>query len=95
MRIGEAEVLHLAALAQLEITADELPGLLRDLEMILGHFAALASVDTRGVPPTSHVSELATPLRKDEIGPVLSVADVVRAAPRSAGGAVVVPRVVE
>jgi aspartyl-tRNA(Asn)/glutamyl-tRNA(Gln) amidotransferase subunit C len=95
VRIEEAQIRHLAALAKLEVRDEELPGLQRDLGAILGYFASLQKVDTSDVPPTSHVSELPTPLRSDDAERVLPVAEAVRNAPRSAGGALVVPRVVE
>ncbi len=95
MRIDEAQIRHLAALAKLEVRDEEVAGLQRDLGAILEHFASLAAVDTEGVPTTSHVIELPTPMRADEGERVLPVSEVVRGAPQSAGGALVVPRVVE
>jgi aspartyl-tRNA(Asn)/glutamyl-tRNA(Gln) amidotransferase subunit C len=94
MRIDEAQIRHLASLAQIEIDPAELPGLQRDLDAILTYVEALTRVDTTGVPPSAQDAR-PTPLRPDEPGAVLSVEEVVRVAPRSDGGALVVPRVVE
>jgi len=95
MRVGETEVRKLAALAKLEFAAEQLPALQRDLEAILDYVEALQAVDTEGVPPTAHVAEFATPLRPDDSPRALPVDEVVRSAPRSADGALVVPRIVE
>lgn len=52
------EVRRVAELANLELTASELPGMQNDLNAILGHIAQLNELDTRGVPPMAQVSEV-------------------------------------
>ena len=47
------------------------------------------------MPPTTHVLEIPTPLRADEIAGVLPVAEVVRNAPEHTDDAMVVPKVLE
>ena len=44
------EVLRVAELANLELTAEEVPRMQRDLNAILGHIAQLIELDTTGVP---------------------------------------------
>lgn len=48
-RIDRDTLTHVAALARLDITPDEEPGLLDDLQRILDYVARLSSVDTSGV----------------------------------------------
>ena len=95
MRITADTVLYIAKLARLRLSADEVPKMQRDLDAILGYVDSLAMVDTTGVPPTTHVLEIPTPLRPDEIAGVLPVAEVVRNAPEHTDDAMVVPKVLE
>jgi aspartyl-tRNA(Asn)/glutamyl-tRNA(Gln) amidotransferase subunit C len=95
MRITADTVLYIAKLARLRLSADEVPKMQRDLDAILGYVDSLAKVDTTGVPPTTHVLEIPTPLRPDEIAGVLPVAEVVRNAPEHTDDAMVVPKVLE
>ncbi|HXZ85675.1 MAG TPA: Asp-tRNA(Asn)/Glu-tRNA(Gln) amidotransferase subunit GatC [Myxococcota bacterium] len=95
MNIARDTVLYIAKLAKLRLAEDEVERMQRDLSAILGHVASLQAVDTQGVPPTTHVLEIATPLRKDEIAGVLPVAEVVRNAPEHTESAMVVPKVLE
>ena len=52
------EVLHVAELANLALTAEELPMMARDLNAILGHIAELSELDTTGVEPMAQVSQV-------------------------------------
>jgi aspartyl-tRNA(Asn)/glutamyl-tRNA(Gln) amidotransferase subunit C len=55
-----------AHLARLELSEEEARALAPELDAILEHFRALASVDTQGVPPTCGAGELRDVLRADE-----------------------------
>ena len=61
-RVTLAEVRHVAALANLELTPAEEPGMQRDLNAILSYVAQLNALDTAGVEPMAQVSEI-LPLR--------------------------------
>ena len=95
MRITSDTVLYIAKLARLRLAEAEVPVMQRDLDAILGYVDSLAKLDTTGVPPTTHVLEIPTPLRADEIAGVLPVAEVVRNAPEHTDDAMVVPKVLE
>jgi aspartyl-tRNA(Asn)/glutamyl-tRNA(Gln) amidotransferase subunit C len=95
MRITADTVLYIAKLARLRLAPDEVPKMQRDLDAILGYVDSLAKLDTTGVLPTTHVLEIPTPLRPDEIAGVLPVAEVVRNAPEHTDDAMVVPKVLE
>jgi aspartyl-tRNA(Asn)/glutamyl-tRNA(Gln) amidotransferase subunit C len=97
------EVLRVAELANLELTAEEVPRMQRDLNAILGHIAQLNELDTTGVPAMAQVGEIlgAEPettganLRVDAVRPSLNRAAVMAAAPESDGRFFKVPKVIE
>ena len=94
-RIGPSDVAHVAALARLALSQDEISAMTRDLEQILDHVASLDALDTKGIPPTAHSFDMATPLRPDQpaapLDPELAVAN----APARQGTAFLVPKVLE
>lgn len=105
--ISRADVEHVAALASLALTPDELERLPRDLNSILGYVAELNTLDTSGVEPLIHVSELfpkaeqareaaeSSRLRADEPAPSLDHAAVLATAPATDGTYFKVPKVIE
>jgi len=94
-RISRAEVERIAHLARLRLDEAEAADATRRLEAILGYVAQLDAVDTTGVPPTAHVVPLATPLRDDVPGALLSPEAAVANAPSARGTAFTVPRVLD
>lgn len=87
-------VAHIASLARLSLTPDELDLFTRQLADILGYVEQIRALDTTGVPPTSHV--LNQPVeREDVVKPTLPRAEALRAAPEAAreAGLFKVPRV--
>ncbi len=95
MRIAAETVLRMARLARLELSPDEVERMREDLDAILTYVERLDELDTSAVPPTTHVLDLATPLRPDEVHDVLQVSEVVRNAPEHTESAMVVPKVIE
>ena len=95
MNITRETVLYVARLARLSLSDDEVPRMQRDLDAVLGYVNKLAELDTTGVPPTTHVLEIATPLRSDVVRDVLPVSEVVRNAPQHDESAMIVPKVLE
>jgi aspartyl-tRNA(Asn)/glutamyl-tRNA(Gln) amidotransferase subunit C len=60
-------VLHLAALAKLELTDKEIERFQKEMNEILGYVEQLQSVDVEGLEPTYQVTGLKSVTRKDEI----------------------------
>lgn len=97
------DVRHVAALANLQLTADEEPQMQRDLNSILVHVSALRSLDTSGVPPMAQVGELlaAAPalagasLRQDVARESVNRSAVMHEAPETDGRFFKVPKVIE
>ncbi len=83
MSLTREEVLHIAQLAHLGLSEDEVPKFKEQLSEILDHFEALRALDTEGVPPTSHPLPLESVMREDEVAPSLPVEDVLANAPNA------------
>lgn len=95
-----ADVERIAALAHLELTADEKQLFTRQLADILAYAEQVQAVDTTGVPATAHVHAGGGAERDDEARPSLAVADALGndpergANPGAAAGLFRVPRVI-
>jgi aspartyl-tRNA(Asn)/glutamyl-tRNA(Gln) amidotransferase subunit C len=64
--IDRDEVLHVARLARLQLSEDELDPMARELSAVLDHIAKIGELDLRDVAPTTHVVEMTGGLRTDE-----------------------------
>ncbi len=93
VRISRADVEHVARLARLALTGDELEQLTGELGAILDHAAQISALDTVGVPPTSHPLPLVNVFRADEPRPGSSRDEVLAAAPAAEDGRFRVPRI--
>ncbi len=69
--IDREQVLHVARLARLELTDDEVEHMTGELQKVLGHIDKIAELDLEGVEPTSHVVAVENALRADEPEPSL------------------------
>jgi aspartyl-tRNA(Asn)/glutamyl-tRNA(Gln) amidotransferase subunit C len=95
MAITRAEVAHLARLARIDLTQDELDHFATQLDVIIGAVARVAEVAADDIPPTSHSVPLINVLREDEVGPCLSPEEVLAAAPAAEDGRFRVPRILD
>ena len=68
MKLSRAEVEHIAKLARLVLTEDEIGRYQEQLSDILDLAARLQEVDTGDIPPTASVLPPRSVLRKDEPG---------------------------
>jgi aspartyl-tRNA(Asn)/glutamyl-tRNA(Gln) amidotransferase subunit C len=69
--IDREQVLHVARLARLRLTDEEIESMTGELSTILDHIEKIGELDLDGVEPTSHVVELENVLRPDESRPSL------------------------
>lgn len=69
--IEREQVLHVARLARLRLTDDEIEQMTGELSSILDHIEKIGELDLEGVEPTAHVVELENVLRADEPRPSL------------------------
>ncbi len=70
--IERDEVLHIARLARLRLSEEEVDRMQSELSGVLAHVDRIGTLDLAGVPPTSHVVELENVLRDDVPTPSLS-----------------------
>ncbi len=89
--LSRADVEHVAYLARLGLTPEELTRLEGQLNHILDQYAILARLDTEAIPPTAQTIELENILRDDVAEPSLPAADVIANAPEHDGDFVLVP----
>ena len=80
-RISRADAAHVARLARLELTDEELERFTEQLGAVLEHARDVEAVDTAGVPPTAHPLPLRNVLRDDVVQPGLDRAEVLAQAP--------------
>jgi aspartyl-tRNA(Asn)/glutamyl-tRNA(Gln) amidotransferase subunit C len=69
--LDRAQVLHVARLARLELSDDEVEKMASELSKVLDHIEKISELDLRHVPPTSHVVDVVNVLRADEPEPCL------------------------
>jgi aspartyl-tRNA(Asn)/glutamyl-tRNA(Gln) amidotransferase subunit C len=89
--IDREQVLHVAKLARLRLTDDEVERMAAELSGILEHVQRISELDLDGVEPTSHVVALENVLRPDEPRPSWDRDEILESAPDPASGAFRVP----
>jgi aspartyl-tRNA(Asn)/glutamyl-tRNA(Gln) amidotransferase subunit C len=92
-QITRDDVAHVARLARLELTDDELGTFTEQLGKVLDHARDVEALDVGDVPPTSHPYELENVMRPDDETPTLDREAVLAAAPAVEDGLFRVPPV--
>jgi aspartyl-tRNA(Asn)/glutamyl-tRNA(Gln) amidotransferase subunit C len=95
MALSREDVLHIAELADLALTSEEIERFTRDLGAVLEHAAQLQELDTSAVELTTHIGVSQMPLRPDQVRPGLSQEAALAGAPRVGPGAFAVPKFVD
>ena len=93
--LSRSDVEHVAHLARLGLTDDELTLLEGQLNHILDQYAILAELPTDDIPPTAQTIELENILRDDVVRPSLTADDVLANAPARQGEFIVVPSILD
>ncbi|OZM74040.1 Asp-tRNA(Asn)/Glu-tRNA(Gln) amidotransferase GatCAB subunit C [Amycolatopsis antarctica] len=91
--ISRNEVEHLAKLARLAVTEDELDTFAVQLDQILDAVAKVGEVAEADIPPTSHAVPLTNVFREDVVRPGLSRQQALSGAPAAEDGRFRVPRI--
>ena len=89
--IDREQVLHVALLARLALSEEEVETMTRELSGILEHVDRIAELDLEQVEPTAHVVDLENVLRPDEPRPSWPREKILEQAPDPAEGAFRVP----
>ena len=95
MPISRADVEHVARLARLNLSDDELDRFSSQLADILAEADKIRQLPTEGVPPTAHAVPMANVWREDVVGVCLSQADALSTAPEVEQDRFKVPRILE
>jgi aspartyl-tRNA(Asn)/glutamyl-tRNA(Gln) amidotransferase subunit C len=94
-QISRDEVAHLARLARLALTDDELESYAGQLDAILDHVSQIQAVDVAGVVPTGNPLTDVNASRPDVVEPCLTQEQALAQAPKAVDGRFAVPRILE
>jgi aspartyl-tRNA(Asn)/glutamyl-tRNA(Gln) amidotransferase subunit C len=89
--IDREEVRHVASLARLELSEEELDRMAVELDGVLEHIATIEQLDLEGVAPTSHVVAVENALRADVAVPCLTREQALESAPQVVDDGFAVP----
>ena len=92
-QISRDEVAHLARLARLALTDDELDSYAGQLDAILGHVSQIQAVDVTGVEPTGNPLKDVNVFRPDVVEACLTQDEALTQAPNAVDGRFAVPRI--
>ena len=91
--ISKSDVAHVARLARLGLSEEELERYTTQLAAVLEHAADIASLDIAGVPPTAHPFPLSNVFREDVPRPCLPRDEVLSQAPDVEADRFRIPRI--
>ncbi len=95
MTISHEQVEHIADLAKLDLTEEEIATFADQLSAILASVEQLREVDTSAVPPTASVLPLSNVLRPDQVVASLPTAEALANAPDAAADQFRVPAILD
>jgi aspartyl-tRNA(Asn)/glutamyl-tRNA(Gln) amidotransferase subunit C len=93
MAISIQEVEHVAKLARLDLTEEEMKLFVEQLSKIIDNFSELSSVDTTGIEPLAHALPIVNVLREDEVHESLGREKLMANAPATENGFFRVPKI--
>lgn len=93
--ISKEDVCHIADLAKLEFSDEQLEKFTDEFAKIIEYVGQLKEVDTEGVEPTYNISAKIQPLREDVVIPSLPKEDVLKNAPEEQYGYFKLPRIMD
>jgi len=94
MALSDDDVRHVARLARLALTDEEVSGMRGQLSDILAYAEKVGEVAEPDVQPTGHAYGLRNVWREDEPRPSLPPEEAIASAPEAEGGRFQVPRIV-
>jgi aspartyl-tRNA(Asn)/glutamyl-tRNA(Gln) amidotransferase subunit C len=94
MALSEHEVRHVAKLARLALTDDEIEVMRADLNSILSHIDEIQRLDLSEVAPMAHAIKVVNVTRPDVVAPSFPQDVAVMNAPQAESGAFVIPQIV-
>ena len=94
MKITPEEITHVANLARLKMSPEEVEAMARQLGGILTYVAKLNELDTEGITPTTHAISIVNAFREDEVKPSLDREKTLANGPQQNGEFFVVPKII-
>ena len=94
MKITPQEISHVANLARLHMSQEEIEAMARQLDEILSYVAKLNELDTKDITPTTHALSIVNAFREDEVKSSLPRDKALANGPEQNGESFVVPRVI-
>jgi len=94
-KMSKDQVKHVAELARLNVTDDEVAMFEEQLSDIIAYVEKLNEVDTTDVKPTTHVLEMTNVMRKDKTEKGLTQEEALGNAPSKQDGQCKVPSILE
>jgi aspartyl-tRNA(Asn)/glutamyl-tRNA(Gln) amidotransferase subunit C len=95
MKLSYKQVRHIAWLARLGLSEEEVEKVSLQLSNILENFEILKEVDTADVPPATHTIPLQNVFRKDDVAESYSQAEILSNAPKQEGDCFKVQAILE
>ncbi len=92
-RISKDDVKHVAQLAELEFDEKDVEKITTQLDRILDHVANVSSVNTEGVPPTSHILDIKNVFREDIVEESVTQEAALKNAPDEENSGFKVPKI--
>ncbi len=93
--VSKEDVYHIADLAKLDFSHEELEKFTDEFSKILEYVGQLKELDTEGVEPTYNISSKVQPLREDVVMPSLPKEEVLKNAPEEQYGYFKLPRIMD
>ena len=95
MKLSYEQVRHIAWLARLGLSEEEVEKFSLQLSDILENFEILKQIDTANVPPATHTIQLQNVFRKDDVAKSYSQAEILANAPKQEGNCFKVQAILE
>ena len=93
--ISKKDVKHVAKLAELDIREDEIDRFVDQLNIVLKHAGKINEIDTTGVEPTSHATNIVNIFRDDIVEKSISKKDALLNSPKTIKDLFEVPLIAE
>jgi len=94
MKISRNEVEHVADLARLELSGEEVDQFTGQLDAILSYIDKLNELDTADVEPTAHVIQVGNVIREDRVCDSIPLKETLSNAPETDEGFFKVPKII-
>ena len=94
MKITQKEVEHVAHLARLNLSSEELVKMTEQLDTILSYFEKLEKLDTSDVVPTTHAFSVTNAFRDDVVKPSLPLEEALNGGPEVNEDSFIVPKII-